>query len=147
MARPDLEELMNTLIAFAQQMLAKAGEFYPFGASMRPDGQLAQNGAYTGSEHPPSQELIGLLTAGFQREAAAGNLRAAGICFDVRVVPPGATEKSDAICVQLEHADGEAIEIYVPYKKGWFGKVKYAELFASKGQPAFFRTINFKRDN
>ncbi len=139
MARPDLEEVMNTLIPFAQQMLAKAGEFFPFGASMRPDGTLAQNGTYTGSEHPPSQELIDLLVAGFQRDAAAGSLRAAGICFDVRIVPPGATEKSDAICVQLEHADGEAIEIYVPYSKGWFGKIKYAELFASKGTPMFFR--------
>ena len=138
MARPELEELMNSLIPFAQKLLAKAGEFYPFGASMRPDGQLAMNGAYTGSERPRSQELIDLLTSGFQREAAAGNLCAAGICFDVRVLPPGATEKSDAICVQLEHADGESIEIYLPYKKGWFGKVKYGELFANPGTPAFF---------
>lgn len=138
MARPDLEELMNTLVPFAQQMLAKSGEFFPFGASMRRDGQIVQNAAHTGSEHPPSQELIDLLTAAFQQDAAAGNLLAVGICLDVRVVAPGTTEKSDAICVRLEHADGEAIEIYVPYKKGWFGKIKYGELFASRGKPVFF---------
>jgi hypothetical protein len=139
MARPDLDEIMNKLIPFAQQMLAKAGEFYPFGASMRTDGQLVLNNAYAGSEHPPSQELIGLLTAGFQQEAASGNLRAAGLCFDVRVVPPGSSEKLDAICVQLEHADGEAVRTFVPFKKSWFGKVKYGEMFASQGTPAFFR--------
>ncbi|MBC7782341.1 MAG: hypothetical protein H7144_00760 [Burkholderiales bacterium] len=129
---------MNTLIPFAQQMLAKNGEFYPFGASMGKEGELTHVGASTGSEHPASQELIKLLIAGFQRDAAEGNLRAAGICIDVRIVLPGAIEKSDAICVQLEHVNGEAIEIYVPYRKGWLGKIKYGELFASKGKSAFF---------
>lgn len=139
MARPDLEAIMNHLIPFAQQMLAKAGEFHPFGASMRMDGQLVQNAAYTGNEQPPAQQLIELLTGGFRHEAASGNLRAAGICFDVRVVPPGSSEKSDAICVQLEHSDGEAIRVFVPYKKGWVGKIKYGEMFANQGTPAFFR--------
>lgn len=139
MARADLEELMNMLVPFAQQMLGKSGEYYPFGASMRPDGQVVQNAAHTGNEHPPSQELIDMLIGVFRHEAAAGQLRAMGICYDVRITPPGSTEKSDAICVQLEHMDGEAIKIYVPDKKGWFGKVKYADLFASKGQQDIFR--------
>jgi hypothetical protein len=50
---------------------------------------------------------------------------------DVRVVPPGASAKSDAICAQLEHANGEAVDVYLPYKKHWLGRFTYGEIFAS----------------
>ncbi|MEA2711218.1 MAG: hypothetical protein QOF78_3819 [Phycisphaerales bacterium] len=39
MANPDLDELLNALIPFAQQMLAEHGEFFPFGASMDAKGE------------------------------------------------------------------------------------------------------------
>src|SRR5947209_15890054 len=109
MSRPDLNELLPVLFEFAQLMLRRAGEFFPFGAAITNDGQIQSVGGYTGDEHPPSQEVIDLLVAAFQRDAAAGKLRAAGICLDVRTVPPGSDHKTDAICARLEHADGEAI--------------------------------------
>ena len=139
MAQADLDAIRNLLIPFAQQMLATAGGFHPFGGSMRMDGQLVQDAAHTGSEYPPSEELIELLTGGFRHRAASGEIRAAGICFDIRVVPPGASKKSDAIFVQVEDFDGEAIRVFVPYKKGLLGKIKYGEMFALQGTPAFFR--------
>jgi hypothetical protein len=138
MANADLEELMNALIPFAQHMLAEAGEFYPFGATMGQDGEVEQVGAGGEDEHPESQELIELLTESFRQEAAEGALRAAGICFDVRVTPPGSKKRSDAICCQLEHADGDALEVFIPYGKDGDGEVAYGELFATEGKRAFF---------
>ncbi len=35
MAHPDLDELLNALLPFAQQMLTKRGEFFPFGTGMK----------------------------------------------------------------------------------------------------------------
>ena len=139
MAKADLEELMNALIPFAQEMLKKNGAFYPFGVSMDDGGTVALATADTGEEKPASETLIAMMTAGFQKSARAGKLKAAGICYDVRVTPPGSGEKTDAICVQIEHADGEALVAYVPYRKGMLGRMKYGDLFANKGEPKFFR--------
>ena len=139
MAKDDLEQLMNALIPFAQQMLKKEGEFYPFGVQMDAGGTIALATADTGEESPTTDRLIAMMTAGFQKSAKAGELRAAGICYDVRVAEPGSDEKTDAICVKIEHADGEALVAYVPYRKGRLGGMKYGKLFATKGEPTFFK--------
>jgi hypothetical protein len=138
MSRPDLDALLPVLLDFAQLMLAKAGEFLPFAACMDVDGTIKSVGGYTGDEHPPSQEVIDLLVSAFQRDAAAQKIRATGICIDVRTIPPGETAKTDAICSRLEHADGEAVDVYLPYRKGLFGRIKYGSLFASPGERLVF---------
>jgi hypothetical protein len=138
MAHPDLDQLLNFLPPFAQQMLAKHGEFYPFGSSMTTDGKIVANGAYEGDENPPSQPLIDLLTQGFRQQAAAGQILAAGICYDIRTIPPGQSEKTDAICMSLEHQNGEAADVCLPYKKGWFGKISYGEIFGAPRKREFF---------
>ena len=139
MAHPDLDNVLNAILPFAQQMLAKHGEFYPFGSTMTNDGEIvAQGAALEGNDHPASRPLIELMTQAFRKQALAGQIRAAGICYDVRTTPPGQTAKTDAICVALEHNTGQCVNVFVPYKKGWFGKVQYGELFASKRDPQIF---------
>lgn len=140
MTHPDLDELLNVLLPFAQQMLAKQGEFLPFGSSMKIDGTIIANAGYDISAHPQSQEIIDLMISSFQQSATSGELRAAGICCDIRVAPPGMTKKTDAICVSLEHQSGAAVDVVIPYKKGLFGKLIYGELFAAKRTPQFFIT-------
>jgi hypothetical protein len=139
MAHPELDQLLNSALEFAKQMLSKHGEFFPFGSSMDPAGKIIMDGAHTGDEHPPSQELIDLLTQSYAQRAEAGELRAAAICADVRVVPPGKSSKTDAISVGLEHQSGEAVTVFLPYQKGWFGKISYGGLFASARDAQFFR--------
>ncbi len=138
MPKDDLDELLNMLMPFAQQQLSKYGEFYPFGATMSTEGEIAPVMAAGDDEHPESQELIDTMTKAFRKEAAAGKIRAVGICFDVRIVPPGENEKTDAICIRLEHQSSEAIEVYLPYKKGRLRGYKYGELFAGESTPEFF---------
>jgi hypothetical protein len=138
MAHPDLDNLLNALLPFAQQMLAKHGEFYPFGATMSTDGQIVLAAVYDDDERPPSQQLIDSTAHEFRQQAAAGEIRAAGICYDVRTILPGETEKTDAICLGLEHQAGQCMSVFLPYKKGWFGKVKYGGLFATKKDAQFF---------
>ncbi len=132
---PDFEELLNTVVSFAQFQLADGGAIYPFGASMTPEGKVGINAADAGRDKPPSQELVGMMTIGFRQLAAAGKIRAACICADVLCVPPGESKKTDAIGVTLEHVSGEAIEAYLPYKKGWLGKYRYGQLFVLPREP------------
>jgi hypothetical protein len=138
MAHPDLDQLLNVALEFAQKMLKQHGEFFPFGASMALDGKITMDGATTGKEKPPSQELLDLLSESYTERANKGELRAAAVCADVRVPPPGSEAKTDAIQVGLEHANGEAVTVFLPYQKGWFGRVRYGNLFASARDRQFF---------
>jgi hypothetical protein len=145
MAQVDLEELMNFLIPSAQQFLAKSGEFYPFAASMTADGAIQANMSGTGEEYPKSDDLISILTAAFRQEAVQGKLKATGICYDVRVVLEGAKEKTDAICVWLEHVDGDAVNILLPYRRRSTGKIEYDELRMTSADREVFRPIGGAR--
>src|SRR5262245_16023188 len=107
MAHPDYDDLLNALIPFAQDMLKKHGEFFPFGAAVNSEGEIELAQADDGTEQPESTELIDMLQQGFREEAERGAIRASAICMDVRIVPPGETEKSDAISLHLEHRDDE----------------------------------------
>jgi hypothetical protein len=137
-SRPDLDALLNALLPFAQQMVQKRGSFIPFGASMPVSGEISVVMGDVGKQHPDSQEMIDFLTATFRDQAVTAQIKAIGVCLDVRAVPPGQTEKTDAILARLEHQDGEAVDVYLPYRKGLLGKVKYGEIFASKGTPQVF---------
>jgi hypothetical protein len=77
--------------------------------------------------------LIDLLIAGLRQRAEAEATRATGICADTRVQRPGSDEKTDAICVRLERTGGDAVDVYLPYRRGFFGRIKYDDLFASAG--------------
>lgn len=94
--------------------------------------------AYTEAPDATVQDLIALMEKGFEAAAKAGEIRALGLCIDSRVVPPGETAKFDAICCSLEHECGEAGEVFLPYRKGLFGRLKYGEIFAIAAAPKTF---------
>ncbi len=138
MSHPDLDTLLNALLPFAQEMLEKRGEFYPFGVTLKQDSTVALSEGYGGHDHPISDNVISLLEEGFRNQASVGQIRAAGICTDVSIVPPGRSEKTDAIRAAIEHMTGESIEVFLPYRKGLFGKIKYGDLFAAKRTSRIF---------
>lgn len=72
--KEECEELMNSVFPFAQQMLSKHREFYPFGGTTSIDGKIAHTASSTGEEHPASQPLIDLL----ERVLPAGMREASG---------------------------------------------------------------------
>jgi len=142
MAHPDLDQLLNALLPFAKQMLEKHGEFYPFSATMQRDGAIRLvNGVIGDSEHPRPTEIIAFLEAAFKKQPEQGEIKAAGICYDVRVIPPGKQDKTDAILASLEHIEGQAVSVYLPYKKGLFKKVTYGDLFATSAQHKIFTNV------
>ena len=107
MANPkaDVEELMNSMLPFGQQMLEKHGEFIPYGAAMTSANEIVSVAGYDGDEKPLSQDIIELLKEGFRSAAEKGEYIATALFFDVRVTLPGSNEKSDAIAVALDHKE------------------------------------------
>ena len=134
MASAQVDELFNAAFEFAKRMLSQHRSFHPFGVSMAPDGKVAMVAGYTGSEHPPAQDVIDLLQSTFIDQAKGGAIQAAGVCLDVRVVPPGESAKSDAVCVRLASISGEAVEVYVPYREPLLGAHKFGATFATRAQ-------------
>jgi hypothetical protein len=137
-AHPNLDLLLDHLLSLAKTHLAARGAFFPFGAVVRYTDNLEMFAAYTGEEQPAPQELIKLLVGGFHAEAEAGKISASGLCVDVRTVPPGGVAKTDAICAWLEHRNGEAADVYLPYRKVAEGKFEFGELFANRGGHGVF---------
>ena len=135
---PDLDALLNDLLPFAERMLAEHREFYPFGGSITPDGRHISTGAKGSSDRPKSQELVDIMANEFRSQASEGKIRAAGICFDVRVVPPGRVDKTDAIQLALEREGGDAVDVFVPYAQLSDGEFTYGELFACERIPTLF---------
>ena len=139
MAHPDWDALLNVLLPFAKQMLEEHGEFHPFGASMHADGQIEMIGAQQeGEEFPNAQDLIATLESSLYEEAEQGTIRASGICVDVRVVPPGSTEKTDAVQTSLEHREAKAVNMFLPYTKDSSKRIHYGETFAFASNPNIF---------
>jgi hypothetical protein len=136
--REEMDALLDNLLTFAQAMLQKHGEFYPFAASIDSAGELQSIGADVGEEHPASSELLEVLYEGLRRQGAVGELRAAGVCADVRVAPPGSSDPADAIRVAIEHADADPVNVFLPYARRKLRGIQYGELFATPGQRKVF---------
>lgn len=127
-AQDDLDDLLNAALPFAQQMLEKNGEFYPYGVGVHLDGEVAMLAGWTGDEHPPSNEVLSVLVDGARQQS--GDLRAVALVADV-LAGGGA-----AIRVELEHREGPVMAILVAYKKRRFGRgVEYGEMSAGVAQP------------
>jgi len=127
--RLDLDALTDTLLPVAQGLLARYGEFHPFGAFMRQDGTIEFVAGFDGTDQPSNENLIEILVAGLRKEARADDLRAGGICVRVRATSPDGTARTHAARLNLEHRSGGALEVYLPYRRTIFGKFRYGDLF------------------
>jgi hypothetical protein len=136
--KEELQELVDAFLPHAQQLLAENGEFYPFGGAINSKGEIISVAAYDGDEHPASQTLIDLLVQSFKAEAKQGTYRATAIVYDVRVVPPDTEEKSDAICLDLDHVEGLSLTALLPYSFNGDGEIVYTKLFAQAGGNKIF---------
>jgi hypothetical protein len=141
----DFTKLSSILVPFAQEMLGKHNEFYPFAATMDKAGNVAQVAGDIGSERTNSSELVDFLKQALGAQAAQGMIRASGICYNVGARLPGYADNVDAICCQLEHAAASPVQFFVPYRKGLFGRMKYDKPVVLPGQPSVFKRSNGSR--
>jgi hypothetical protein len=137
-AKEDYNALLNALMPFAEEMLKKHGEFFPFGAAVNAAGEVTAHATYDGNETPASEVVITGLVQAFQADARSGAIRAVGICYDGRIVQDG--KKVDAVIIGLEHVSGSGSKICVPYSKGIFGKYRFGDLIATFDEPKVFVT-------
>ena len=125
----DLDALLNAALPFAMEMLTKRGEFFPYGVVMSRDGEIAMIAGYTGTEKPPSTEVLDVLYEGLRTKAEEN--RGAAVVADVRLK----AENTDAIQIEVEHREGTALKVFLPYRKRVFGgKPEAGEMRAEPGE-------------
>lgn len=110
-AQEDLDRLLAAVMPLAEQTLGKHGELLPYAATIDTAGEqaLVATDPSPDEQLPSSHEVLALLY-----EAAANSaqsLRAVAFVAAVRVAGTG------AIRVELEHAEGIALAVVVPYER------------------------------
>ena len=99
-------------------MLEKRGEFYPFGAAMSTGGEARLLGG--DPRRDTSAAALPMLLDGLRHDRA--DFRAVAICSHVRL------PDSDAVRVNLEHKEGQAVHFVVPYSNKRLSRgVEYGE--------------------
>lgn len=132
------EILLGFLLPFAEDQLKKNGEFFPFGAVVTMDDEVAATSYYDDkNDHPESAAVIENLVRGAKNMDSEGKIKASGIAWNASVTSPDG-KPSDAIIVSLEHKEGYSVIVGKPYKIGLFKKVKFGDLFAMEGKHDIF---------
>ena len=134
--KEEIEELLNYLLPFAEERLSADGEFYPYAAMVSADGELKSVAAATG-EDPEVGDLLVALHEELRAQAAGGSIRASGIAADVTLTDPDSGETTDAVQLELDHANGDPVDIYVPYETAPDG-VKFGEPVSAAGREPVF---------
>jgi hypothetical protein len=128
-AQRDLDQLLNAALGFAQQQLASRGEFYPYAVAIRFDGRAEMVPArpQPTDEHPAAPDVIAACAE--ELRSRQTQLRAGAIVSDVRLPD---LNGSDAIDVTLEHAEGHALRVQLPYTRRPSGKdIDFGQLRAA----------------
>ena len=123
-AQDDRDGLLNAALPFATQQLDKSGEFFPYGAALNVAGESRMVAADPNQgDHPESTAVLQAMIDGLRRER--DDLRAVALVADVRV------SDGDAVRVELEHREGHALAVLLPYKRKRFGRgIEYGSLTA-----------------
>lgn len=114
LAQDDLDGLLNAVLPFAEERLSKYGEFYPFGAAVSSEGEASLLAGDPGlGDRPDSDAVLETLYEGVRGDLE--EYRAAAFVADVTV------SGSDAVQVELEHAEGVSLAVLLPYSRSRFG--------------------------
>jgi hypothetical protein len=126
-AQNDLDELFDASLQLALRHLAKASEVYPFAMRVATGGKQGLVAVDLGDDKPRSADLVAALMEALAHDAAANRARA--VVSDVRL-----SNGSDAIHVELEHRDGIAIAVVLPYSRAGGESPSYGEIGAVAAQ-------------
>jgi hypothetical protein len=106
----ELDDLLDVSIRAAQQRLDVAGEFYPFATTVDADGSSALLSPEPGAGPREVADVTVVFELCWEAlRAQASTARAGAVVTNVGI------SDEDAIAVALEHRDGPAIEVFLPY--------------------------------
>jgi hypothetical protein len=132
-----VEALMNEGLGFAEHLLAKHGEFFPFAISMHPLGETRHINVYDANERPSPQQVIDLLIKALCELAKSGESKAIALIVNTTITRDGKAS-GDAVQAGLEHQSGYCVNVLFPYSLD-SGALRVDDPFALSRDPVVFR--------
>ncbi|MDR2957235.1 MAG: hypothetical protein LBU61_03505 [Coriobacteriales bacterium] len=108
-AQDDLDNLYAASLHMACELLEKNQEFYPFAFALSVDDEMTPIAVHLGSEFPDSNSVIANLKV--VQKSRKHSDKASALTSDVFINQ----RKSSAIDILMEHREGIALEVIVPY--------------------------------
>jgi hypothetical protein len=137
MLQRHLQDTYEYLFDRAHDALKEGGSFAPFGAGIRKTGeQIHTNVDLPIDKSAPSDHISGLI-AFFRADESEHGLIAAGLVFDGRSGSDGAA----ALCFHLEAANGQGVEVVVPYARRSTSEIAFDEPKITPVQAEIFTDV------
>jgi len=113
MLQRHLQDTYEYLFDAAHRALREGASFAPFGAGIRKTGEQIHTNVDLPIERSAPADHISGLIAGFRLDDKDNGLIAAGLVFDGRA----SSDNAAALCFHIEVANGQAVEVIVPYAR------------------------------
>jgi len=142
-ANADLDELLAAVLPFAHKLLSADGGFFPFAATMNAEGSMAAKSYELDEREAGPERVLYALMESVREETAEESMRAVALCWDARIQQGENDEDlTDAVAVALEHVEGEALEVFIPYGPGTDADgelaITFGEAMAATRRPSLF---------
>lgn len=138
MSREDLELVLTAVVPAARLTLSSGEEFLPFGGGLlQGDDRVIEVTARTRDARKSPAAALEHVYTELHAAIARGEYRAVGVCTDVHLEHDEAG-RTDAIRTHLEHADGDSIDVFLPYRRGEDGRLEFGEMIGGETDLAFF---------
>jgi hypothetical protein len=139
MPKRDFDMLASRILLFAKKALSDGGLVIPMGAAISPGGEFRPiQRIYPPHERVAAPELLNEILSVFRNLARDKEARALAWCVDMRVVPPGATDKTDAVVLFCEASTGEANVLITPYRGAPGPGTTFAAAYLQSSRPQIF---------
>ena len=142
MAEPkeEIEELLSFLLPFAERDAEQGRRVLPVRRDRSDaDGERRRPSRPASASERPRRAatLLVACTPSCASRPPRAAIRASGIAADVTLTDPDSGETTDAVQVELDHADADAVDIYVPTRRAG-DEIKFGELVAAEGREPVF---------
>jgi hypothetical protein len=114
MINEDLNTLFNLMFSHALDRVSTCGKFNPCCVSMDKVGGIEPCVAKRTGKNPLTSRYVVSMHKKLHRQAQAGDVRALGFCCTFHE-SPGLSENERVMLFVLEHKNGEAMELQLPY--------------------------------
>jgi len=129
-AQAEMDKVLTAAVSFAQQMLEGQGAFYPYAVGLNEAGETEMATVPAGSDDALQHLLAGLA---MQRAGLRVGAVVAAVHLD--------SIDSDAVRVDIEHREGAALTIVIPYtRKRLRKKVEFGDMQSMVVDPRIWGT-------
>jgi hypothetical protein len=127
-----LESLVEHAGSFAQLMLDRFGEFYPFGCALDDDGNVRTVAVCEEEQNPVSKDLIEQLRDAVRATGMARRLAATAVVYDARVQIRDRDIDSDAVVIEVDQRRDESSIVFMLYRRRK-GSIEYGDVLVQPG--------------